>query len=199
MNTGILLITLLLSKGAPAADWAPLFDGKTLKGWTQLGKADWTVRNGAITGRQGLGGEAGDLFTESRWTDLDLEAEWRMRFPGNSGIWFRWSGAKTGYQADFIEEPAYPGVLSGSLYCMGKAFIGENRDASSVNREGWNRIRIRAVQDHLVVEQNGRKVVDVRDGTFAGPGSVGIQVHAGKQYSGMEVQVRNIRLRPIDK
>ncbi len=184
--------------GAAKPQWINLIDAAGLKGWRAEGKAGWKVENGVLIGRQGPGGAAGDLFSEGEWADFELEAEWTMRFPGNSGIWFRVAGPKTGYQADFIDQPSHPGVLSGSLYCMGKAFIAENRDPSTVNRDGWNKLRIRAVGDHIVIEQNGKKIVDVRDGTFRGPGRVGIQVHAGKQFEGMEVKVRHMRIRPLD-
>ena len=192
-------VVLSLAAGAAQAQpgWLSLFDGTSLAGWKAEGKADWRIQDGAIVGRQGAGGTAGDLFTEKQWSDFELEAEWTMRFPGNSGIWFRYAGPKTGYQADFLDQPSHPGVLSGSLYCMGKAFIAENRDASSVNKNGWNKLRIRAAGDRITIEQNGKKVVEVRDGTFAGAGSIGIQVHAGKQFEGMEVRVRNLRLRPL--
>jgi hypothetical protein len=185
---------------AAAADgekWISLFDGKSLKGWRAEGNAAWSVSNGELVGRQGTGGSAGDLFTEKQWDNFELETEWTMRFPGNSGIWFRVAGPRTGYQADILDQSSHPGVLSGSLYCMGKAFIAENRDASSVNRDGWNKLRIRAAGDQFVIVQNAKKVIDVRDGTFPGPGSVGIQIHAGKQFEGMEVRIRNIRLRPL--
>jgi 3-keto-disaccharide hydrolase len=81
---------------------------------------------------------------------------------------------------------------------MGKAFIAENRDASSVNKDGWNKLRIRAEGDHITIEQNGKKVVDIHDKTFPGPGSIGIQLHAGKQFEGMVARVRKIRVRPLD-
>ncbi len=182
---------------ADANGWTSLFDGKTLNGWKVEGKATWRVEDGAIVGRQGPGGGSGDLFTEQQWADFELEAEWKMKWPGNSGVWFRRSKARTGYQADFLDQPSHPGVLSGSLYCMGKAFIAENRDASTFDKTGWNRLRIRAVGDDLTVELNGKQVVKVRDNAFPGPGSVGIQAHAGEHFGGMEVRVRNIRLRPI--
>jgi hypothetical protein len=181
-----------------APDWISLFNGKSLKGWKQEGKASWSVRDGAIVGAQGDGGTAGDLFTEKQWANFELEAEWRMKFPGNSGIWFRYTGPKSAYQADILDQPSHPGVLSGSLYCMGKAFIAENRDASSVNKDGWNLMRIRAKGDEIAIELNGKKVIQVRDATFPGPGSIGIQVHAGKPFEGMEVQVRKLRIRPLN-
>ncbi len=193
--TASLAAPLLTRWPLAAGDWMPLLNGTSLDGWKTIGNASWSVVDGAIVGRQGPGGASGDLFTEKQWKDFELEAEWKMKWPGNSGIWFRWSGPKTGYQADFLEQGSHPGVLSGSLYCMGKAFIAENRDPASLNRDGWNALRIIAEGDHLQVIQNGKKVVDVHDDAFPGPGSVGIQVHAGDHFTGMEVRVRNIRLR----
>jgi len=192
------LLLMFLPVAACAADWISLVPGTSLSNWQAEGKADWKVEDGAIVGRQGAAGTGGDLFTRERWTNFELESEWRMHWPGNSGIWFRWSGPGTGCQADFLDQPSHPGVLSGSLYCMGKAFIAENRDASSVDRDGWNRIRIVARGDHYTIELNGKKVVDVHDSTWAGPGSIGIQVHQGKAFEGIEVRVRNLRIRPLD-
>ncbi|MEK7406496.1 MAG: DUF1080 domain-containing protein [Acidobacteriota bacterium] len=178
--------------------WISLFDGNSLNGWKAEGRADWSVQDGAILGRQGPGGAAGDLFTEQQWADFELEAEWSMHWPGNSGIWFRRAAPKTGYQADFLDQPSVPGILSGSLYCMGKAFIAENRDPATVIKDGWNRLRIRAVGEEIVIEQNGHKIVQVRDRTYLGTGSIGIQVHAGKQFEGMEVRIRKIRLQSLE-
>jgi hypothetical protein len=106
-------------------------------------------------------------------------------------------GPRTGYQADFLDQASHPGVLAGSLYCMGKAFIGENRDASTVKREGWNRLRIRAEGDAISIWQNGKTVVSVRDRTYLGPGSVGIQIHKGAAFTGMEVRLRAMRIRVL--
>jgi len=175
-----------------------LFDGKTLNGWKTSGNATWSVEAREIVGRQGPGGAAGDLFTDRQWSDFELECEWKMRWPGNSGIWFRYRDPRSAYQADILDEPkSYPGALSGSLYCMGKAFIARNGDATSLNMNGWNRFAVRAAGDHLVIFQNGRRVVDTRDNTFPGPGRIGIQVHPGKQFEHMEVRVRKLRLRSL--
>jgi hypothetical protein len=39
--------------------------------------------------------------------------------------------------------------------------------------------------------------VDIRDGTFRGPGSIGIQIHKGKAFEGMEVRLRKLRIRAL--
>ena len=182
-----------------AADWVRPFDGKTLQGWKTEGKAEWRVHKGELIGFQGPGGAPGDIFTEAQWKDFELEAEWRMTLPGNSGLWFRWAGAKTGCQADFIDnEPAFPGVLSGSVYCMGEQFVGVNKDPSTVRKDGWNKLRIHALGEAIVVTLNGREVVRTTNRSQPGPGSIGIQVHAGKQFEGMEVRIRNLRIRSLE-
>ncbi|MBK5291711.1 MAG: DUF1080 domain-containing protein [Acidobacteriia bacterium] len=193
----LICVWFLLAAGAVVAPGRDvvLFDGKSLNGWNSTGGAQWKVENGELVGRQGEGGVAGDLFTNGTWADFDLEAEWKMRFPGNSGIWFRFVNPKEAYQADIIDQASHPGVYTGSLYCAGKMFIAENRDAATVSKDGWNRMRIRAAGDEIVIWQNGKEVIRVRDGTFRRPGSVGIQVHAGKAFEGMEIRVKNIRLK----
>lgn len=179
----------------PAA--AKLFDGYTLKGWKPEGNATWLVENGELVGRQGPGGTEGDLFTEQSWKDFEFSCEWRMRFPGNSGVWFRVAGPRTGYQVDFLDQPSHPGVLSGSLYCMGKAFIAENRDRDSVHADGWNRLFLRVHGDHIIIRQNGRTVVDIHDATFPSAGRLGIQIHKGKAFDGMEVRLRSMKVREL--
>lgn len=188
---------LMTGPRVEAAGWMSLFDGRTLAGWRKSGNAVWRVEAGSIVGRQGPGETPGDLFTEKEWKDFDLETEWKMHWPGNSGVWFRYRNPKSAYQADIIDEPGYPGVLSGSLYCSGKAFIAENRDPASVNKNGWNKLRIRAAGKHIEIWQNTRKVVDTHDATFPGPGRIGVQVHPGKKFAGMEIHIRRIRLRAL--
>src|SRR5690348_8987553 len=100
MNT-VRAVLLGAALTASAADWVRPFDGKTLSGWKTTGKAEWRVEKHELIGFQGPGGAPGDIFTEAKWKDFELEAEWRMTFPGNSGIWFRWAGPQTGCQADF--------------------------------------------------------------------------------------------------
>ncbi|MBI4910376.1 MAG: DUF1080 domain-containing protein [Acidobacteria bacterium] len=193
----LLLPVPVRAAGPPSGKWIPLVKGSTLNGWRAEGNATWSASNGVLIGRQGPAGAAGDLYSEAHYKDFELEVEWKMTWPGNSGVWFRVNGPRSGYQADFIDQSSHPGVLSGSLYCMGKAFIAENRDAATVHKDGWNKLRIHAEGDRYRIWLNGRQVVDKRDNAFPGAGSVGIQIHAGKAFDGMEVQLRNFRIRPL--
>src|SRR5512143_2610599 len=80
-GAGLLRPTTAADKG-----WITLFDGRSLNGWHSDGKARWSVEDGTIVGRQGEDGGPGDLFTNAKWKDLELEAEWKMHWPGNSGL-----------------------------------------------------------------------------------------------------------------
>jgi hypothetical protein len=191
------LVGLLLLSPLFAAQWTSLIDGKTLAGWRVEGKGDWKVEGGVIVAHQGPGNTGGDIFTEREWTDFEVELEFQMSSPGNSGLWFRVGKDQPGYQVDFIDEAAWPNVYSGSLYCMGKAFIAKNGDASTIRKDGWNRMRLRVQGDSMTVVMNGKTVVDIKDATFAKPGSLGLQVHQGKSVNGMFVKVRKLRVRAL--
>ena len=191
------IAAVFLAAPAFAVDgWISLFDGRTLNGWQPEGKAVWTVEDGAIVGRQGAGNTPGDLFTIRQWANFELEAEFKVTWPANSGIWFRYVDEKHAYQADILDDANYK-ALTGSIYATGKMFVAENTDRNSVNKEGWNTIRIRASGETLAVTLNGKPVASARDSTFLERGSIGIQVHPGDQFARMEIRIRNILLRPL--
>jgi len=181
-----------------AGNWVTLIQGNTLAGWHKTGIAEWEVRDGVITGRQGPGWAAGDIYTDTEWKDFELEAEWKMHWPANSGIWFHRTATSPGYQVDLFDTRHYGDIYSGSVYRMGegKGFIGENPDKGSVILNSWNRLRLRVAGDRITVVQNGKQVVDIRDSRFPS-GSVGIEVHGGEPYQGMEVSVRDMGVRAI--
>lgn len=193
---GLLLASPLLSSEFPG--WQSVTDGKTLNGWRPDGNAEWSVQNEAIVGRQGRGAAGGSLYTIQQWGNFDLDLEFKVRWPANSGIWFRRTPSQSGYQADILDQASYPNTFSGSLYAMGSGFVAKNTDAASVNREGWNRLRITAACESIVITMNDKTVIKTRDNRFFQPGSVGIEVHPGNQFQGMEISVRHVRIRLAD-
>ncbi len=155
------------------------------------------MEGGEIVGRQGPNGEPGDLWTDKKYTNFELEAEYKMKFPGNSGIWFRYQGPRTGCQADILDQPDEPGILSGSVYCIGPKFVAVNRDPKTVVKDGWNRVRIRVQGRKIEVEMNGKVAAVADTDVFLGPGLLGVQVHAGAQFAGMEIRLRNVKIREL--
>ena len=180
-------------KGGPG--FVPIFNNRDLTGWKANGGAKWTVKDGTIIGTQGENNAKGDLLTELTYKDFLLTVTYRVQWPCNSGIWFRYQSAAKAYQADILEYKK-PECYSGTLYCTGKMFISMNTDKTLVDREGWNTMSVRAEGDHIQIWLNGRQVADVRDDA-SDSGRIGFQVHAGNQLAPMKVIVRDVLLKPL--
>ncbi len=180
-----------------AAAWQPLFDGKTLAGWKPDGKAVWTVENGCIVGVQGPNGAAGDLFTEKEYGDFELRVTYKIQWPANSGIWFRYQTPDKSYQADILEYKD-PEAYSGTLYCPGKMFLFINKAKNLVKRDDWNTMIIRAEGDSLGITLNGVTTGQTKEASFA-TGRIGFQVHPGDEFKNMKVSVREVMLKDLSK
>ena len=178
--------------GGGASTARPLFNGRDLTGWEATGNAAWSVENDCLVGRQGPGNAAGDLFTVQEYDDFEVSVTFKMNWPGNSGVWFRYKDPDKSYQADILEYEN-PKCYAGTLYCPGKMFLSMNEDPTIVNRDSWNTIKIRAQGDHLVITLNGVVTGDVHDDSFAS-GKIGFQVHPGDEFKDMQITVREVLL-----
>jgi hypothetical protein len=175
--------------GAEKTNWTPLFNGKDLDGWKQQGAGIFKVEDGCLLGTQ-TDGKGGDLFATREFDNFECRFTYKMKWPGNSGVWFR-----DKYQFDILKYKK-PVAFSGSIYCPGKLFITKNEDESIEKLDGWNEARIFANGDHIVVWLNGKKVGDCRDSTFA-KGRIGIQVHGGEGAKNMQILIKRIEVRPL--
>jgi len=180
---------IALASAAAAGDAIELFDGRSLDGWNAHGDAIFTVADGILSGTQ-TDGKGGDLFTDRTWDDFDLRFTYRVKWPANSGVWFR-----DKYQFDILKHPK-PVAFSGTLFCPGKMFLATNTVEAIEHRDDWNEGRVLAVGDHIQMWLNGTKVADVRDPDHAA-GRIGIQVHGGDRFKGMRIDIRRMTLIPI--
>jgi hypothetical protein len=177
------------------AGFVKLFNGKDLTGWETSGEAKWVVKDGMLIGTQGENNAPGDLFTTDTFKDFIVTVTYRVEWPCNSGLWFRYQSPKTAYQADILEYKD-PVCYSGTLYCPGKMFIAMNEDKTLVDRDGWNTIKVRAEGDYIQIWLNGHQVADVHDDT-TDSGKIGFQVHPGAQFGPMKIVVRELLLKPL--
>lgn len=199
----LLLIFLLLvastdataGEAAATAKSVSLFNGKDFTGWQQEGHAHWEVHDGILIGRQGPHQAAGDLLTEDAFDDFELTVTFKIVWPANSGVWYRYRSAQEAYQADILEYQS-PLAYTGSLYRPGKMFLAVNEDPKLVHRQGWNELVIRATGNRHQIFLNGKQTADVRDD---GPrqGRIGFQVHQGSQFSKMRILVKEVRIRKL--
>jgi hypothetical protein len=101
--------------------WVPLFDGKTLEGWTVLelgkekGKSHWEVKDGLIEGS----GLQSMLFTpRGDYKNFRFRAELKINDGGNSGMYIRTPKEATftkGYEIQ-VNSTHKDQVKTGSVY-----------------------------------------------------------------------------------
>lgn len=78
---------MLWAAQAAGPGWKPLFDGKTLQGWSpQDGKPQqWVVHQGILG--NGPEGKVNNIVTSATFGDIELSAEFRIPKGSNSGIY----------------------------------------------------------------------------------------------------------------
>ena len=195
MLAGCEQVHMCPSADRSGAGFVELFNGKDLSGWETSGNARWVVEDGLLVGTQGENNAPGDLFTKDTYEDFLVTVTYRVEWPCNSGLWFRYQLPQKAYQADILEYKD-PECYSGTLYCPGKMFLAMNEDKTLVDHEGWNTIKVRAEGDHIQVWINDHKVADVHDDT-TDSGKIGFQVHQGEQFGPMKIIVRELLLKEL--
>ncbi len=103
-----------------SSELVPLFDGKTLEGWSVVPAAtasDWSVRQGAIVGLGSADRLSYLVWQDHMLMDFELKLRYRLLTNGNSGVEIRaqpdTSGKRPfeGYHADFGHVGIGPNIL----------------------------------------------------------------------------------------
>ena len=203
--TTALLFTFTLT-GFAKDKYTPIFDGKTLKGWTQRnGTATYRVENGAIVGKTKEGSPNSFLCTDKLYGNFDLKFEVKVDNGLNSGVQIRSQtkdgpkGRVNGPQVE-IEMSGKNGAESGYIY--GEAAGGwmtpaVKRKPHKHFKDGeWNAYRVVAKDAHIQVWINGVQISDLvdKEKLKSHPkGFIGLQVHGIRKGSGpFEVSWRNL-------
>ena len=203
--TTALLFTFTLT-GFAKDKYTPIFDGKTLKGWTQRnGTATYRVENGAIVGKTKEGSPNSFLCTDKLYGNFDLKFEVKVDNGLNSGVQIRSQtkdgpkGRVNGPQVE-IEMSGKNGAESGYIY--GEAAGGwmtpaDKRKPHKHFKDGeWNTYRVVAKDAHIQVWINGVQISDLvdKEKLKSHPkGFIGLQVHGIRKGSGpFEVSWRNL-------
>ncbi|MEZ6095432.1 MAG: DUF1080 domain-containing protein [Pirellulaceae bacterium] len=203
------------------ADWAELFDGESLNGWSGMDEL-WSVEDGAITGSTTDDTKLKKnsfLIWDGEVSDFELQLKFRI-VGGNSGIQFRSKDLGehhvSGYQADIDSNKRYTGILyeeqgRGILVERGQKVLidavgnksaqGETCDleefAKGVDEGEWCDYVIRAEGNHITQSINGFQTVDLIDEQAekaAKSGILALQIHVGPA---MKVQFKDIRLQKL--
>jgi hypothetical protein len=187
----------------------PLFDGKTLDGWTSIncGPQTWTVRDGRIFC---TGVPTGLLRTNEMHENYVLELEWRhLAAQGNAGL-FIWSDALTAPGQPFsrsVEVQVMVGgagdwyTSDGDIFPIhGATMVPENGRGNGTRAfpterrmkpaGEWNHYTVTCENGAVSLAVNGKVVTRGRD---ASPRKGYICLES----EGTPIEFRNIRLKPL--
>lgn len=204
----------LAGSSAFASDWANLFDGKTLDGWTQRnGTASYAAEEGTIVGRTDEGSPNSFLCTNDDYGNFELEFEVKVDNPLNSGVQIRSQtkgdtpdGRVNGPQVE-IEASGADGAEAGYVYgeATGRGWLtpeGRLKPHKHFKDGQWNQYRVVAYGPRIQTWINGQPIEDLTDEAIYKThptGFIGLQVHGIPKGAGpYEVAWRNIRIRTLD-
>lgn len=205
MKLLLLLIPLLASTACFSQQWQPLFNGKNLHGWKQLGgTAKYQVKNGEIIGTTAANTPNTFLVTEKEYGDFIFEASVKLDVPVNSGIQFRsksspdyQNGKVHGYQMEI--DPSSR-KWSGGLYDesrRGWLYPMELNEKNKVHFKTaqWYHYRIECIGNSIKTFIDGKQMAHVVD-DVATSGFFALQVHsiADEKEAGGTIRWKNIRI-----
>jgi hypothetical protein len=184
---GLLGAALPLAAFAKSPTWRTLFDGRSLKGWTPLGDANWALKDGAV---QADNGKTGFLVSNETFGDVAIRAEFWASEDANSGIFIRCTnplkiGTASGYEVNIYDHRPEPAYGTGAIVGVAKV--------SPMPKAGgrWNVMEISAKGDRFTVTFNSARTVDdVRNADFA-HGRIALQYGLGV------VKFRKLQVRRI--
>ncbi len=192
--------------------FVPLFDGKSLDGWTVIGKRGdgYGVKDGMIYCADGGGGK---LMTEKQYDDFVLRFEFRMPPGGsNNGLGIRapleGNAAYNGMELQILDEKAALsgkwGTLKdaqyhGSIYLVAPAKKGAMKPAGE-----WNLQEVTAKGSRITVVLNGQTILDFDVSTVTDPkvleehpGLKNATGHIGFLGHNDYIEFRNIRIKEL--
>ena len=190
-----------------------LFDGKSLKGWTDLSGAPpakgWVVEDGCIFRKN----KAGDLYTKESFKDFAFSFEWKIAVGCNSGVKYRvtdYSGATLGPEYQILDDAKWKYAsdhigATASIY----AIKGASANKKLKHPGAFNHSRIVAKGNKLEHWLNDEKVAEIeigsedwkkRHGKSKFKARPGFGTKSGRimlQEHGGQVRFRNLRIRKL--
>ena len=185
----------------PGEDWVPLFNGKDLTGWVEVGKEKWEVQDGVLHGRA-ITKAYGYLKTARSYKDFQLAVKFKCIGSGNSGVFFHVDfkpGTADVTQGLQFEVDCTLGNHTGGIYGDGRAWLvwpaPENEIV--VRRGEWNEYLVTVIGNRYISRLNGVLMVDFTDPkpkSFDGP--IALQLHSGGEG---DMQFKDIYIRDLSQ
>jgi hypothetical protein len=187
-------IILAIAPVTRAAEFKPIFDGKTLKGWTPAPGGKWEVKDGAIVGTSPKSERRhGILLTDKQYSNFVVKAKFRVH-SGDSGFYFRAERVKSAVSVHGFQVEVDTSQETGGLYeTGGRAWV--HRPTAEVIKKRkykkgeWTDLELSAIDRNIVVKINGVVSTELKNDKSRTKGHIGLQLHGGQV---MHVEYKDI-------
>jgi hypothetical protein len=177
------------ASGQNEGGWVTLLDSTKMGDWDEVGKANWAMKDGALTVDKLDGKDLAYLVTKTSYKDFQIKAEFWADDDVNSGIFIRCDqskkiDSKICYEVNIFDKRPDPSYGTGAIVGVAKV------DPMPKAGGKWNTYEITAQGPHLVIVLNGQKTADVQDSThLSGPFAL--------QYGSGVLKFRKVQIKPL--
>jgi hypothetical protein len=170
--------------------WITLLDSTKMGDWNEVGKANWAMKDGALTADKLDGKDPAYLVTKNSYKDFQIRAEFWTDEEAHSGIFIRCDQAmklnsRICYEVNVDDKRPDPSYGNGAIIDVARV------DPMPKAAGKWNTYEITARGSHLVIVLNGQKTADVEDNRHNAGGPFGLQYAAGV------VKFRKVQVKPL--
>ncbi|HVI66114.1 MAG TPA: DUF1080 domain-containing protein [Bradyrhizobium sp.] len=192
LAAGLLIGTAVLYAGAASGEsdgWITLLDSTNKGEWSEVGKANWDMKDGALVADKLDGKDLSYLVSKNSYKDFEIRAEFWVDDAANSGIFIRCGqsdkiDSKICYEVNIFDKRPDPTYGTGAIVDVAKV------DPMPKAAGKWNTYEITARGPHLTVVLNGQKTADVDDSKhLSGPFAL--------QYGSGVVKFRKVQIKPL--
>ena len=169
----LILIVVLSSWSLQDGKWRQLFNGKDLSGWQQVGPGKFVVENGLL---KTVGGMGMILYPAEKFSNVIIRVVYNVKDNDcNSGVFIRipekpadeWAAVNKGYEVQIDNGKRHVGGdyhCTGVLYSLTKALSHPQKKPGE-----WNTMEITLDGQRTIVNVNGEKVTDFKEGDSVPP------------------------------
>ncbi len=163
------------------------FKGSSLSGWHVLGQANWSAKDGEVTGKA-TGGKGGWLVLDRSYQDIGLYADFRCTGECVTGLLLRAEKTADGMKGVYVSLSPEPAIANVTLDASGQELTrvklraaggtirfappatapappagGRGGRAPSLHQDDWNATNVILDSDILRVALNGANMTGATD------------------------------------
>jgi len=168
-----LIILVVILSSCQDNKWRPLFNGKDLTGWEQVGPGEFVVEDSLL---KTVGGMGMILYPAEKFNDVMIRVVYKVKDNDcNSGVFIRlpekpadeWEAVNNGYEVQIDNGTRHVG---GDYHCTGVLYSLTKALAHPQKIPGvWNTMEITLDGQKTIVYINGEKVTDFTEGDAVPP------------------------------